>query len=336
MVSCMKHINEMKIGVFVIAALILLLIGWAFLREFSIYKQLTFLVEFDDVAGLTKGSFVRINGLRVGRVDNLTLDTKKNKVLVKARIQLPNVQIPKDSVFYIRTSGYVGDKYLDVALGMSNSYINEGEVVLGDATFDSFKSLEKVSEVINQIDPKLLGQNIQEFTSGAVGFLKKADSLAESADKAVKGLPQGKDLEKLVTQAYETIDRLNNAIDKVGNIAKDETANNNISRLLSQANEISSDLKSALDNANDLANNERAFSDLNDMLVRASKIVEQLDELRADPLIQNELRTTLTNTNTAAKSVTRASEELSDALHQRFLLPRLWFGKLLKNEKKED
>jgi len=332
----MKHINEMKIGVFVISALLLLLLGWAFLREFAIYSQESIMVAFDDVAGLIKGSFVRVNGLRVGRVDSLTLDTKKNKVLVNARIQLPDVHVPKDSKFFIRTSGYVGDKYLDIALGMSSSYFKDGDTAHGEATFDSFKSLETVSEVINQIDPEVLGKNIQEITTGTVGFLKKADTLAEDVDKVVQGIPKGKDFEKVVSQAYGTVDRLNEAIDKVERIAKSDETGSNLTRLLSHAGDISSDLKSALDNANNLANNEKAFGEVNDLLVRASKIIEQLDGIRADPLIQNELNETLRNTKEAAKSVTRTSEEVSSVLHQRFLLPRLWFGKLLKNEKKED
>src|SRR3989338_3317134 len=98
----MKHVNEIKIGVFVISGLILLLFGWAYLREFALHKQQNFTVAYDDVVGLTKGSFVRINGLRVGRVDKLTLDTKANKVLVDARIQIPKVAIPRDSKVYIR------------------------------------------------------------------------------------------------------------------------------------------------------------------------------------------------------------------------------------------
>ena len=90
----MKRTSEMKIGIFAISGLLLLVFGWAYLREFAIHKQLEFNVVFNDVAGLTKGSFVRINGLRVGRVDSLTLDTKENKVLVNARIQIPKVSSP--------------------------------------------------------------------------------------------------------------------------------------------------------------------------------------------------------------------------------------------------
>jgi len=129
----------MKIGAFAISGLLLLVFGWAYLREFAVHKQVAFTVQFDDVVGLTKGSFVRINGLRVGRVDGLILDTEKNKVLVEARIQIPKVTIPVDSMIYIRTSGYVGDKYLDIALGTSNEFIMDGDVVIGERAFHAFQ-----------------------------------------------------------------------------------------------------------------------------------------------------------------------------------------------------
>lgn len=325
----MKHLSEIKIGTFVIAGLLLLIIGWGFLREVTLHKQFRFSIMFDDVAGLTQGSFVRINGLRVGRVDRLTLDTKANKVLVEARIQLPNISIPKDSKIYIRTSGYVGDKYLDITLGTSKNYIADGEVVTGEATFDSFKSLERISEVINEIEPSELGKNIQEFSSRALGVLKKADSLAESTDKLVMDLPRGQDLQTLVNNAYSTVNKLNEAIDKVEQVAQNEVASDNLTRILAHASEVSNDLSTALRDANKLVNNKDAFSNINDLLMRASRIIELLDEIRADPLVQNELRETLESAKTAAKKVSKTSDEISDVLNQRFLLPRLWFGKLL-------
>lgn len=332
----MKYLNEMKIGAFAITGLILLVVGWAFLREVSIQKQNTFTIIFNDVAGLTKGSFVRINGLRVGRVDALTLDTKENKVLVLSRIQLPKVTIPVDSKFIIRTSGYVGDKYLDIYLGMSDNFIKDGDTVAGEPVIDAFASLEKVSQILNQLNPELVGKNIQDATVGAVGLIQKADLVADSANKVISGLPKGQDLDRLVVNAHDTVNQLNEAIDKAHSFAQDSAAQGNISRLLTQANDVSGALKESLKNANNLANNKTAFENVNNLLVRAGKIIEQLDELRADPIIQNDLRQTLDNANLAAKKVAFTSEEVTKALNQRFILPKLLFGRLLPKKKTVD
>ena len=315
----MKHLNEIKIGVFVISGLVLLIFGWAYLREFAIHAQNEFTVVFNDVAGLTKGSFVRINGLRVGRVDNLTLDTKKNTVLVGARIQIPDIEIPVDSRIFIRTSGYVGDKYLDITLGMSNELIMDGDVLIGEATFDPFKSLEAVEQVIDQIDPNELGKSIKDFT--------------KNANKLVEGLPRGNELKALIEKAHDTVLKLNEAIDKTQALAIDENAQGNLNKLLNHASIVSGDLKEALKNANNLANNKIAFESVNDLLIRASKIITQLDQIRADPLIQNEIRETLQTTKDAAKKVAFTSDEVSMALNQKFILPKLLFGKLLPKKK---
>lgn len=314
--------NEIKIGIFVITGLVLLLFGWAYLREFAIHKQQSFTVVFDDVAGLTKGSFVRINGLRVGRVDSLTLDTKENKVLVLARIQIPDIVIAKDSMFYIRTSGYVGDKYLDVTLGMANEFVMDGDVLAGEPAFDAFQSLEKVSQILNKLNPDLVGQSIQDVTTGAA--------------RVVMSFPQGQELSNLVDKAHDTVSQLNIAIEKARDLATNQGAQNNLKGLLTQATIISNDLKDTLKNANNLANNKIAFENVNNLLLRATKIIEQLDELRADPLIQNELRQTLNNANEAAKKVAFTSDEVSMALNQSFILPRLLFGKVLPNKKPVD
>lgn len=332
----MKNVNEIKIGVFVISGLILLLFGWAYLREFALHKQQNFTVAYDDVVGLTKGSFVRINGLRVGRVDKLTLDTKANKVLVDARIQIPKVSIPRDSKVYIRTSGYVGDKFLDIELGVSRDYIMDGDVVVGEPAIDAFRSLEKISEVVKFIDPKLIGHNIQDATINFNELVKKADSVVENTNKVVKSFPQGEDLKGLVEKVHETAGQLNTAVEKAQNLATDEAAQNNIKKILSQAGTVSHDLNESVKNANTLANNKQAFENVNALLIRATKIIEQLDELKSDPLVQNELRQTLTNTNEAAKNVAITSEAVNNALNQRFLLPKLFFGKLSPSKKKID
>jgi len=324
----MKHFNEIKIGIFAITGLMLLVVGWAFLREFSVQQQGYFTVVFDDVGGLTKGSFVRINGLRVGRVDSLTLDTKENKVLVQARIQLPKVTVPVDSRIFIRTSGYVGDKYLDIILGMSNIVLKDGQVVVGEPTIDAFQSLEKISQILNQLDPKIVGMSIQDVTSGAA-------NLVENTNNVIKGLPQGAELKVLIQQAHDTVNQLNTAIDKTQQLATDPNAQNNLNKILSQANLISKDLNQTVKNANNLANNKAAFENTNNLLLRAGKIIEQLDELRADPLIQNNLRETLNNANLAAKKVAFTSDEVSMALNQRFILPRLLFWRLSSPEKKK-
>jgi len=318
----MKHLSEIKIGAFVISGLCLLIFGWAYLREFAIHKQLSFSVIFDDVAGLTKGSFVRINGLRVGRVDALTLDTKQNKVLIKARIQIPDINIPKDSKIFIRTSGYVGDKYLDIALGTSNESIMDGELVYGEPAFDAFQSLEKVGQVLNEINPKLVGKGIQDVTTNTASL--------------IKSFPQKEELTRLVDRAHDTVEKLNTGIEKAQSLATNENAQGNLNKLLSQASLVSSDLSETLKNANSLANNKTAFNNVNDLLIRASKIIEQLDEIRADPLIQNELRETLSNANLAAKKVAFTSDKVNEALNQKFILPKLFFGNLLPRKKKVD
>ena len=322
----MKHISEMKIGAFAICGLVLLVFGWAYLREFAIHTQNIFTVVFTDVAGLTKGSFVRINGLRVGRIDSLTLDTKENKVLVQARIQIPKVTIPNNSMFFIRTSGYVGDKYLDITLGMSEVVIMDGDTVAGEPAFDAFQSLERVSQFLNQIDPNMLAQSIQETTSNVASLTKKVDEV----------VPSGHELSNLIEKTHDTTAQLNKAIEKAQNLATDQNAQNNLNKLLSQASIVSADLNQTLKNANSLANNKKAFENVNNLLIRATKIIEQLDEIRADPLIQNELRETLNNANLAAKRVAFTSDEVSMALNQRFILPKLLFGKLIPGKKKTD
>ena len=322
--------NEIKIAIFVLSGLFLLIFGWAFLREITIEKQVQFKVIYSDVAGLSRGSFIHINGLRVGRVDKLTLDAKKRIVVVDARVQIPDIQIPKDSLFIIRTSGYVGDKFLDIVLGNSTEYIKNGDVLRGQDVFDSFKSLDKFSKIIDQIDAVELGMNIQDFSGEAVTLVRKASNVADNTNNVVKSLPKGDELTSLVNNAKITVEKLDDSISQaeslINSTIKDEQAIANINNILSQAKTVSDDVSLSIQNANTLVNNKEAFDRMNVTLDKANKLTTQLNEIKNDPLIQNDLKETLENTNEAAQNV-------SDALHQRFIFPKMLFGTLLPKKK---
>jgi phospholipid/cholesterol/gamma-HCH transport system substrate-binding protein len=109
----MKSIGtETKVGIFVLLGIIALAfltirVGRISVREQG-YKVYTHL---DSAAGLDKNSLVRIAGVEVGRVTEITLEEGKAKVA----IFIPkNVHIPVGSKIYVKSSGLLGEKYIEI------------------------------------------------------------------------------------------------------------------------------------------------------------------------------------------------------------------------------
>lgn len=100
---------------------------------------------FFKVGGLTSGSDVRINGIKVGTVNDLGLDAATFDAVVSMSIR-EGVKIPTDSVASIGSSGIVGGKFVSIQPGGSKEYLAEGGKI---TRTKDFKSLEdQVGEII--------------------------------------------------------------------------------------------------------------------------------------------------------------------------------------------
>jgi len=82
--------------------------------------------DFDSVSGLKNGASVEIAGVDVGRVAKITLDPKSGD---KARVYLQiqgGVKLQDDVIAAVRTSGIIGDKFIQLQPGGSDTFIASG------------------------------------------------------------------------------------------------------------------------------------------------------------------------------------------------------------------
>lgn len=101
--------------------------------------------SFLKVGGLSNGSDVRINGIKVGTVKDLTLDPRSFDAVVSMSIR-SDVQVPEDSVASIGSSGIVGSKFVNISPGGAKQMLTHGGKV---SRTKDFKSLEdQVGEII--------------------------------------------------------------------------------------------------------------------------------------------------------------------------------------------
>ncbi len=113
--------------------------------DLQVVKGYDINAKFLKVGGLTVGSDVRINGIKVGTVIAQTLDPVDYVADVKLSIA-PDVKLPKDSVVAIVGDGLVGNKFVKIEPGKSSEMLQNGDWV--ENTKD-FKTLEDmVGEII--------------------------------------------------------------------------------------------------------------------------------------------------------------------------------------------
>jgi ABC-type transporter Mla subunit MlaD len=108
--------KEMAVGVFVLAGLLAMAGGIVYLgREADQrYRVTVFTVKFPNASGLLKGSKVLMAGGRVGKVlDDPMISPLGDSASITLGLS-KGQRIPRESEFKIRSSGFLGDVYIDV------------------------------------------------------------------------------------------------------------------------------------------------------------------------------------------------------------------------------
>jgi len=74
--------KELKTGIVAVVVIAIFIWGYNFLKGQNLFDTDTryFNVEYANIAGLTKSSFVTINGLKVGKVDNIEFNQEPHKM----------------------------------------------------------------------------------------------------------------------------------------------------------------------------------------------------------------------------------------------------------------
>ena len=81
--------------------------------------------DFARIDGIHQGSDVRISGIKVGTVVADELDPKTYLATIRMSID-KEVQLPEDTVAQVTSSGLLGDKYMSLAPGGSDTMIPSG------------------------------------------------------------------------------------------------------------------------------------------------------------------------------------------------------------------
>jgi phospholipid/cholesterol/gamma-HCH transport system substrate-binding protein len=83
----------------------------------------TIVARFSSVEGLKPGAVVEIGGVEVGRVRNIDLQNYRAWVSLSIR---ENLKVPEDTIVSIRTKGLLGERYVRLSPGGSETYVKPG------------------------------------------------------------------------------------------------------------------------------------------------------------------------------------------------------------------
>ncbi|MGZ8557172.1 MAG: MlaD family protein [Chitinophagaceae bacterium] len=127
----MKIRNEIKVGILTVVALVLLIVGFNFLKGKDLFNnEPKIYAVFSKLGSLAKSNEVKINGLTVGSVYSME-EVDKNVSGIKVTIRLTrDVNIPSNSVAFITAPlGGLGSATIIIEKGDATTYLKDGDML---------------------------------------------------------------------------------------------------------------------------------------------------------------------------------------------------------------
>jgi len=112
------------------------------------------IARFSQADGLSVGSEVRISGVPVGFVENLTFDPRNRQAVVTMLID-PKVQIPIDSGALIVQVGLLGSKFIKLDPGGEEAMMQPGDQI--DFVQDAVIVIDLLKRVVDDVEAKRRG-----------------------------------------------------------------------------------------------------------------------------------------------------------------------------------
>ncbi len=144
--------SEIWVGIFLLVALLAaLFVCLKAANVTSLRTEPTYRIyaTFDNIGGLKARSPVRIGGVVIGRVADISLDPKTYLPRVAMDIEERYNHIPDTSSLAIRTSGLLGEQYLALNVGFEDPELGTSILKEGDTIQDT-KSAMVLEDLIGQ------------------------------------------------------------------------------------------------------------------------------------------------------------------------------------------
>jgi phospholipid/cholesterol/gamma-HCH transport system substrate-binding protein len=305
----LKLTRETKVGIFAFAGIAVLILGYNFLKGYSLLEgHNKYYVVYQNVDGIVKSTQVTINGLKVGQVENIGMlhEGDASHILVTMMIN-SSIKLPKGTKATISSQDLLGTKVISVTLSQNTEILNNKDT-LAAGVEESLSSTisglvsplkEKSEQVLVTLDRVLQSMNdvfdstgTQKLASGIDDFsgaLRHIRNISERFDKLTTDeYDKLKDMFANVESITRNLKNNNEAITKtLKNISliSDSIAASSLTATINNTNRVMAEFSTTLDKINKgkgslgkLANDEELYNNLNKTSAELTLLMKDMQE----------------------------------------------------------
>lgn len=284
-----------KVGAFTIGGILMLSSAIFTLGNFNFNSEddIVFFANFKQVLGLSPQAEVKLNGLSIGKVEDLI--ASGGSVTVVMRVP-PDTKIPEDSKVTITSVGIMGEKFVNIIPSTDKGkYVKSGDYIFGVDEVGMNSMFENLNNVMNKVQD-LLGavQNI----IGDDNFQKAVSVMSENMKEATGNINN-------MTGVLERI-----AVNNEGNVNQMVDSMNGI---LESMNRSMGTVEHMVQNIDKFAGDPQTAEDLKTTLKNISEtsksvadMTESINKVVSDPQVSEDMKATLHN----ARSLTERADKM--------------------------
>lgn len=201
---------ELSVGIFAIVVMGLLAIMTFKTEEITVGDAGGYVLyaNFKGTAGLDEKTKIKVAGVSAGYVESIALVNGIARVGLRMN---DNVRVHPDAIASIKTSGLLGDKYVEVRIGSEGEPLRQGD---------------EITNVVDAAEVDDLVQNLTEISIYLNGFMKEVTSKEVSAH--IKNIMANLDeitarINTTLEGDMETLSRIARNIEEITESMKDET-----------------------------------------------------------------------------------------------------------------
>jgi phospholipid/cholesterol/gamma-HCH transport system substrate-binding protein len=321
-----KHtIDNVRLGLFVLAGTVLLILGlYVIGKDYALFET-TFPIKarFENVGGLVAGHNVRFAGITVGTVKSVEiLNDTTIEVVMHIKEEMRQV-IRKNSIASLGTDGIVGNKIIILEpVKEPAPFIEAGDIMRSKEEIkmsEIMETLRRTNENVAVISESLV-QTVQRINSSAqLAVLLDDTSLSDNLRAALINLRTAtREASTMMQDLHHTLGGIERGEGTVGVLLKDTSLAHQLDQAVRQ-------IQTAASEADQLAN------DLSRLSNRVENDFQQgsgpVQSLLRDSAMTAEIQSTLRN----VEKGTAAFHENMEALKHNFLLRR-YFKKQAKQK----
>ncbi len=143
----MKFSKELKVGLFMVTSIVLLYLGFNFLKGIDFFStDKKYYAIYTNIDGLTESNQIFLNGYAVGRVSDIQIQQSKNRVIVE--LSIDSEIIVTRSSMAVLNGELLGGRFIQLVVGKPNQILEPKDTIQTSVAKGLTEVLEENAEPV--------------------------------------------------------------------------------------------------------------------------------------------------------------------------------------------